>query len=82
MYRRLSFLVHLSDEVVDLVFSVSEVTTFDEVVGDSSVAANGGGELEGPEEVVGLNREISARESRTLVVEDKILTRLKLGPTV
>lgn len=47
------FLDHVSEEVVDFVLAVTEVTTFDEVVGDSSVAANGGGELEGPEEVVG-----------------------------
>jgi len=52
-YRRQVFLVHLSDESVDLDFSVSEVTAFDEVVVHTSVATLGGRELEGPEEVVG-----------------------------
>ena len=48
------FLVHLSDEIVDLVFSVTEVTTFNEVVGDTSVTSSWAGEFESPEEVVGL----------------------------
>jgi len=43
----------LSDEIVDLVFSVTEVTTFDEVVGDTSVTSSWAGEFESPEEVVG-----------------------------
>ena len=47
-------LVHLSDEIVDLVFSVTEVTTFDEVIGDTSVTSSWAGEFESPEEVVGL----------------------------
>jgi len=46
-------LVHLSDEIVDLVFSVTEVTTFNEVVGDTSVTSSWAGEFESPEEVVG-----------------------------
>jgi hypothetical protein len=57
-YRRQVFLVHLSDESVDLDFSVSKVTAFDEVVVHSSVATLGGRELEGPEEVVGLKKEV------------------------
>ena len=44
----------MSDEIVDLVFSVTEVTTFDEVVGDTSVTSSWAGEFESPEEVVGL----------------------------
>jgi len=43
----------LSDEIVDLVFSVTEVTTFNEVVGDTSVTSSWAGEFESPEEVVG-----------------------------
>jgi len=46
-------LVHLSDEIVDLVFSVTEVTTFNEVIGDTSVTSSWAGEFESPEEVVG-----------------------------
>ena len=65
-YRRQVFLVHLSDESVDLDFSVSEVTAFDEVVVHTSVATLGGRELEGPEEVVGLKeRRINYRSSNT-----------------
>ena len=44
----------MSDEIVDLVFSVTEVTTFNEVVGDTSVTSSWAGEFESPEEVVGL----------------------------
>jgi len=43
----------LSDEIVDLVFSVTEVTTFNEVIGDTSVTSSWAGEFECPEEVVG-----------------------------
>ena len=67
-YRRQVFLVHLSDESVDLDFSVSEVTAFDEVVVHSSVATLGGRELEGPEEVVGLKRRLKHR----LVVKKRV----------
>jgi len=43
----------LSDQTVDLVFSVAEVTTFNEVIRDTSVTSSWAGELEGPQEVVG-----------------------------
>ena len=47
------YLVHTADQVVDLVLTVAEVTTLDEVVGDASVTASWGAELESPQEVVG-----------------------------
>lgn len=48
-------LVHLSDEAVDVVLTVTGVTTLDEVLDLAGVEATVGvGELEGPEEVVGL----------------------------
>ena len=48
-------LVHLSDETVDVVLPVTSVTTLDEVLDLAGVEATVGvGELEGPQEVVGL----------------------------
>lgn len=48
-------LVHLADESVDVLLTVTVVTTLDEVLELAGVEATGGvGELEGPEEVVGL----------------------------
>lgn len=48
-------LVHLADELVDLVLAVTSVTALDEVEGLAlGHTAGGAGELEGPEEVVGL----------------------------
>lgn len=48
-------LVHLADESVDVVLTVTSVTTLDEVLDLAGVEATSGvGELEGPEEVVGL----------------------------
>ena len=78
------FLVHLSDEIVDLVFSVTEVTTFNEVVGDTSVTSSWAGEFESPEEVVGL-KNVHYNEVQNTVEADCIdfsLTLLKFGPTV
>ena len=48
--------VHASDKVVNFVFTVSEVTSFDEVVVNTSVTTSGGRELEGPQEVVSLKK--------------------------
>ena len=48
--------VHASDKVVNFVFTVSEVTSLDEVVVNTSVATSGGRELEGPQEVVSLKK--------------------------
>ena len=59
-------LVHLSDEIVDLVFSVTEVTTFDEVIGDTSVTSSWAGEFECPEEVVGLKKYNITTKHRSL----------------
>ena len=48
-------LVHLADESVDVLLTVTSVTTLDEVLDLAGVEATVGvGELEGPEEVVGL----------------------------
>jgi hypothetical protein len=48
-------LVHLSDESVDVLLTVTSVTTLDEVLELAGAEATSGvGELEGPEEVVGL----------------------------
>lgn len=48
-------LVHLSDQSVDVVLTVTRVTTLDEVLDLAGVEATSGvGELEGPEEVVDL----------------------------
>lgn len=48
-------LVHLADETVDVLLTVTSVTTLDEVLELAGVeAAVGVGQLEGPEEVVGL----------------------------
>lgn len=48
-------LVHLSDEAVDVVLTVTSVTTLDKVLDLAGVEATVGvGELEGPQEVVGL----------------------------
>jgi len=52
--RRVSFLDHLSQQLVDLLLTVTEVTTFDEVVGLLSPSSGGGVELEGPQEVGGV----------------------------
>jgi hypothetical protein len=53
-WRRLH-LVHLSDESVDVLLTVTSVTTLDEVLELAGAEATSGvGELEGPEEVVGL----------------------------
>lgn len=52
---RLDGLVHLADELVDLVLAVTSVTTLDEVEGLAlGHTTSSTGELEGPEEVVGL----------------------------
>lgn len=48
-------LVHLGDELVDVLFPVSEVTTLDEVLELAGLEATGRvGQLEGPQEVGGL----------------------------
>lgn len=48
-------LVHLADEAVDVLLTVTVVTTLDEVLELAGVEATSGvGELEGPQEVVGL----------------------------
>lgn len=48
-------LVHLADETVDVVLAVTSVTTLDEVLDLAGVEATVGvGQLEGPQEVVGL----------------------------
>ena len=48
-------LVHLADESVDVLLTVTSVTTLDEVLDLAGVEATVGvGELEGPQEVVGL----------------------------
>ena len=48
-------LVHLADESVDVLLTVTSVTTLDEMLDLAGVEATVGvGELEGPEEVVGL----------------------------
>ena len=53
------FLVHLSDEGVDLVLAVTQVTSLDEVAEFASAEATGRvGELEWPQEVGGLLEEI------------------------
>lgn len=45
-------LVHLADELVDLVLTVTQITTLNEVLElPSAEATSGGRELEGPEEV-------------------------------
>lgn len=50
-----SFLVHLADESVDVLLTVTKVTTLDEVVElPGPESTSGVGELEGPEEVGGL----------------------------
>lgn len=50
-----SNLVHLADEIVDLGLAVTSVTTLDEVQALAlAETTSGAGELEGPEEVVGL----------------------------
>jgi hypothetical protein len=52
--RRLH-LVHLSDESIDVLLTVTEITTLDEVLELAGAEATSGvRELEGPEEVVGL----------------------------
>ena len=48
------FLNHGTEEVVDLLLSVAEVTTFHEVVGLLAPATSWGVELEGPQEVRGV----------------------------
>ena len=45
--------VHASDQVVDLVLAVAEVTALDEVVGDAAVSTGWCAQFEGPQEVVG-----------------------------
>jgi hypothetical protein len=48
-------LVHLADEVVDEVLTVTEVSSLNEVLELAGAeSSGGGGELEGPEEVGGL----------------------------
>ena len=54
----------MSDEIVDLVFSVTEVTTFDEVVGDTSVTSSWAGEFESPEEVVSLEIKVRVHKMK------------------
>ena len=54
----------MSDEIVDLVFSVTEVTTFDEVVGDTSVTSSWAGEFESPEEVVCLEIKVRVHKMK------------------
>lgn len=50
-----SSLVHASDELVDVLLTVTEVTSLDEVLElPGAEATGGGGQLEGPEEVAGL----------------------------
>jgi hypothetical protein len=54
-------LVHLADEGVDLVLAVTGITTLDEVAGLLvGPGTSGVGELEGPEEVVGLLEVLAA----------------------
>lgn len=55
MQTTLENLVHLADETVDVLLTVTSVTTLNEVLELAGVeAAVGVGQLEGPEEVVGL----------------------------
>jgi len=64
--------VHASDEVVDFVLAVSEVTSLDEVVVHAAVTTSGGRQLEGPEKVVS---PLEVRSNRVDFV-DEIFNRL------
>ena len=77
--RRWKRLVHLPDEGVDVLLTVTKVTTLDVVLELAGTEATSGvGELEGPQEVRGLEAQVG-HGLRTTV---KIHTCLKLGPAV
>ena len=46
------FLVHTSDEVINLIFAITKVTTLDEVVDNFTVSTSWSRQFEWPEEVV------------------------------
>lgn len=78
-------LIHFSDKLVDLIFTVSMVTPLNKVCGDLTETTLGGAQLERPQEVVSLLKVLPSSVdfvNEILYTDDTMLSQLLLNDRV